>query len=129
MSFLLLVGVLFSTPPVISQELSPSTVTSADDNSSTIAWESLVPPADLAGWKIIGGTARYRVEDSVVIGQTTAGSPNTWLTTERQFGDFELEYEFLCDPSLNSGVQIRSEAKGDRARGFQVEIDVDDKRK
>jgi hypothetical protein len=92
-------------------------------------WESLLPPEDLSGWKILGGSARYRVEDSVVIGQSTPNSPNTWLITERQFGDFELEYEFLCDPSLNSGVQIRSEAVGSGARGFQVEIDVDDQRK
>ena len=92
-------------------------------------WESLLPPEDLSGWKILGGSARYRVEDSVVIGQSTPNSPNTWLITERQFGDFELEYQFLCDPSLNSGVQIRSEAVGSGARGFQVEIDVDDQRK
>ena len=92
-------------------------------------WESLLPPEDLSGWKILGGRARYLIEDSVVIGQSTPNSPNTWLITERQFGDFELEYEFLCDPSLNSGVQIRSEAAGSSARGFQVEIDVDDQRK
>lgn len=129
MSILLLVGVLLTTNAPFSTALSPSTVTLADDDSSKTPWESLVPPEDLSGWKILGGTAGYRVEDSVVIGQTTAGSPNTWLITERQFGDFELEYEFLCDTSLNSGVQIRSEAKDGRARGFQVEIDVDEKRK
>jgi hypothetical protein len=92
-------------------------------------WESLLPPEDLSGWKILGGSARYLIEDSMVIGQSTPNSPNTWLITERQFGDFELEYEFLCDPKLNSGVQIRSEAAGSSARGFQVEIDVDDQRK
>jgi hypothetical protein len=125
MRFLLLVGVLLAAIPVVSA----SALATGDDPSSETPWESLVPPEDLSGWKILGGTARYRVEDSVVIGQTTAGSPNTWLTTERQFGDFELEYEFLCDTSLNSGVQIRSEARGGSARGFQVEIDVDEKRK
>ncbi len=84
MRFLLLVGVLLAAIPVVSA----SALATGDDPSSETPWESLVPPEDLSGWKILGGTARYRVEDSVVIGQTTAGSPNTWLTTERQFGDF-----------------------------------------
>ncbi|MGE4620307.1 MAG: DUF1080 domain-containing protein [Planctomycetota bacterium] len=102
---------------------------SDDNDTSKPQWESLLPPADLSGWKILGGTAKYIIEDSMIIGQSTPNSPNTWLITERQFGDFELEYEFRCNPSLNSGVQIRSEANGGSARGFQVEIDVDDKRK
>jgi len=101
----------------------------AIDDAAVVPWESLMPPQDLSGWKIVGGQATYRIEDSQLIGQSSAGSPNTWLVTERHFGDFELEYEFLCDPSLNSGVQIRSEASGGMARGFQVEIDVDDRRK
>ncbi|MDE0961417.1 MAG: DUF1080 domain-containing protein [Planctomycetota bacterium] len=109
---------------------SPATTTPVVmDQKTPVSWESLMPPEDLSGWKIVGGSATYRIEDSQLIGQSSAGSPNTWLVTERNFGDFELEYEFLCDPSLNSGVQIRSEANGAMARGFQVEIDVDDKRK
>ena len=125
MRFLLLVGTLLMVLPVTSTV----SATPGDDHSLKPQWESLLPPADLSGWKILGGTAKYHIENSMVIGQSTAGSPNTWLITERQFGDFELEYEFLCDPSLNSGVQIRSEAKGRSARGFQVEIDVDENRK
>ena len=75
----------------------------AIDDAAVVPWESLMPPQDLSGWKIVGGQATYRIEDSQLIGQSSAGSPNTWLVTERHFGDFELEYEFLCDPSLNSG--------------------------
>ncbi|RUA07570.1 MAG: hypothetical protein DSY81_12400 [Bacillota bacterium] len=129
MSFLWFASLLLHTSTIHLPAVAEAMPTMTADESSKVAWESLVPPDDLAGWKVLGGTARYRVEDSVVIGQTTQGSPNTWLTSERQFGDFELEYEFLCDTSLNSGVQIRSEARGRSARGFQVEIDVDDKRK
>ncbi|MEC9475531.1 MAG: DUF1080 domain-containing protein [Planctomycetota bacterium] len=120
--WLAVLALVFAVPATIA-------ATSSDDLATMPKWESLLPPADLAGWKSLGGSATYRVEDSMIIGRTTPGSPNTWLITERQFGDFELEYEFRCDPSLNSGVQIRSEARGGSARGFQVEIDVDEKRK
>ncbi|UCE46211.1 MAG: DUF1080 domain-containing protein, partial [Phycisphaerales bacterium] len=70
-------------------------------------------------------------------------SPNSFLCTEKEYGDFILEFEVKCDPSLNSGVQIRSQiAKkempfvfrgrngkptarkipADRVYGYQVEI-------
>lgn len=62
----------------------------------------------LDGWKVQGGTATYRVEDEMIVGTTVEGSKNTFLCTVREYGDFDLEFDVLCDPQLNSGVQIRS---------------------
>jgi hypothetical protein len=62
----------------------------------------------LDGWEVRGGSAKYHVEDGAIVGTTVEGSPNTFLCTKREYGDFELEFEVKVDPPLNSGVQIRS---------------------
>ena len=40
------------------------------------------------------------------------GSPNSFLCTDKLYGDFELQFEVkLINDELNSGVQIRSQTK------------------
>jgi len=106
-------------------------------------WLDLFDGETLSGWSVHSGTARYRVEDGMIIGTTTTGSPNTFLCTETEYGDFILEFEVMVDPRLNSGVQFRSkiaprgmafvlrDGNGkprtvripkDRVYGYQVEI-------
>jgi hypothetical protein len=90
-------------------------------------WTSLFDGQSLAGWRQINGTAKYHVEDGAIVGTTTAGSPNSFLCSERLYGDFELELEVkLFDDGLNSGVQVRSESMetyhGGRVHGYQVEV-------
>lgn len=62
----------------------------------------------LDGWSVKGGTAKYQVEQGMIVGTTTDGSKNTFLCTNRDYADFELILEVLCDKELNSGMQIRS---------------------
>jgi hypothetical protein len=80
----------------------------------------------LDGWAQKNGTATYRVEEGAVVGKTSEGSPNSFLCTTRDYGDFELLFEVKVDDALNSGVQIRSRSKPDvnngRVHGPQVEI-------
>jgi hypothetical protein len=57
--------------------------------------------------KIVSGTATYKVEDGVLVGTTTDGSPNSFLV-KGPFKDFELQFEVKVDDQLNSGVQVRS---------------------
>ena len=71
-------------------------------------WKQLFDGRTLAGWEVRGGFAEYHVEDGQIVGTTVKGSPNTFLCTKKQYGDFILEFEVKCDPRLNSGVQIRS---------------------
>jgi hypothetical protein len=96
---------------------------------------------DLTGWVQRGGTATYSIEGNVIVGTSVTNTPNSFLCTEKTYGDFILEYDFKVDPKLNSGVQIRSECfdtekqiewKGKtitiparRVHGYQVEIDPD----
>lgn len=88
----------------------------------------------LAGWTQKNGTATYEVVDGVIVGTTSAGSPNSFLCSVKEYGDFELEFEVVVSNSLNSGVQIRSQTRDEtgkhtiystgRVNGPQVEIEA-----
>jgi 3-keto-disaccharide hydrolase len=83
---------------------------------------------DLTGWKPRGGAAKYSVADGDIVGQSVPNTSNTFLTTEKEYGDFELNLDFkIDDPTFNSGVQIRSHARpkgdGEVVYGYQIEID------
>lgn len=94
-------------------------------------WQKLFNGKDLAGFKQLNGEAPYRVEEGCLIGKSVSGQPNSFLATELEYGDFILEFEVMCDPSLNSGVQFRSESLPDyqngRVHGYQCEIDPSDR--
>jgi hypothetical protein len=82
------------------------------------AQDTLVPIFDgktLKGWQQCDGKATYAVEDGAIVGRTVEGSPNSFLCTTREYGDFILEFETKTDPALNSGVQIRAHKYGAEA--------------
>ncbi len=75
-------------------------------------WVSLFDGKTLDGWKkSTVGSAEYSVVDGAIKGLTVEGSPNTFLLSEKQYGDFELQFEVKVHDKLNSGVQIRSREK------------------
>ena len=81
----------------------------------------------LCGWTQRNGTATYRVEDGTIVGKTNEGSPNSFLCSDKEYGDFELLFEVKVDDKLNSGVQIRSQTRDTftgRVNGPQVEIEA-----
>jgi Domain of Unknown Function (DUF1080) len=102
-------------------------------------WKPLFDGKTLDGFTQKGGKANYRVEDGCVVGTSVPNTPNSFLCTDNDYGDFILELEFKVNPKLNSGVQIRSQCydepttvavKGkeykfaaNRVHGYQVEID------
>lgn len=90
-------------------------------------WTPLWDGKTLQGFHQLGGKAAYSVEKGTIVGRTVLGTPNSFLVTDRPYGDFELEYEVMVDPTLNSGVQIRSASvpgyKNGVVHGYQVEID------
>ena len=106
------------------------------------AEDSFVPLFDgktLTGWEQHSGAAEYRVQDGAVVGKTVPDTGNSFLCTTKKYSDFILEVEFKVDPSMNSGIQFRSnyytqetevEIAGkkkkfpaDRVHGYQFEID------
>lgn len=98
---------------------------SACEPSSQEQWRNLFDGQSLNGWKAVGGKAPYTIEDSVIVGTMTKGTPNSFLITEEEFGDFILELEIKLEGTeTNSGVQTRSHINDkDRVYGRQVEID------
>lgn len=92
-------------------------------------WVSLFDGETLSGWEQHNGTATYRVEDGMIVGNTWEGSPNSYLCSKENYSDFELKFEVKVDDELNSGVQIRSVSdpsiKNGRVHGPQVEIATD----
>ena len=90
-------------------------------------WEEIFDGESLSGWSTKGGEATYAVKDGIIIGTTVANTPNTFLTTDKMYVDFILELDYLVDPSMNSGIQIRSNSfphyQSGRVHGYQVEID------
>ena len=96
--------------------------------------ESIFDGKTLKGWTQKNGTATYVVKDGAIIGTTAEGSPNSFLCSDKLYGNFELEIDVkLVDNELNSGIQIRSQTKipeGDakygRVNGPQVEIEMSD---
>jgi len=94
-------------------------------------WENLFNGKDLTGFSLLNGKAPFRFEDGTLIGKSVMNQPNSFLATEFEYSDFILEFEAWCDPSLNSGVQFRSESKPDyqngRVHGYQCEMDPSDR--
>jgi hypothetical protein len=79
----------------------------------------------LDGWKKVGGGATYRIEGAEIVGEVGPGS-NTFLRTEKTYGDFRLELDCKLDIPGNSGIQFRShqrESENGRVYGYQYEID------
>ena len=107
--------------------LSAASALAADKDSKKAT--SLFNGKNLDGWTQRNGTATYRVEEDAIVGKTNDGSPNSFLCTDKLYGDFVLEFEVKVDRALNSGVQIRSQCKGGtpvgRVNGPQVEISND----
>ncbi|MFT5110266.1 MAG: hypothetical protein ACI9UA_005920, partial [Pseudoalteromonas tetraodonis] len=101
--------------------MSATTDASAFDREK---WIELFDGKTLDGWVQHGGKASYAVVDSAIIGTSAPNTPNTFLCTVREYGDFVLEYEYFPHPTLNCGVQFRSQIreKGDRVWGYQCEI-------
>lgn len=97
---------------------------------SSNGWTNLFDGKTFNGWKKITGTAEYKIENNAVVGISVAGSPNTFLVTEKEYGDFILELEVkIDDTTSNSGIQFRSHydptlnnGKG-RVYGYQFELD------
>ncbi len=93
------------------------------------AFGDLFNGRNLDGFTQRNGTATYRIEGNTIVGKTAEGSPNSFLCTDKLYGDFELKFEVKVDTALNSGVQIRSQTAGGkpdgRVNGPQVEISLD----
>jgi hypothetical protein len=105
---------------------------------SNSGWVNLFDGQSLTGWNKITGSADYKIEDGAIVGITVPNSPNTFLVTDKEYGDFVLELEVkIEDTTSNSGIQFRSHYNPDkdngrggkgRVYGYQYELDPSSRR-
>lgn len=83
---------------------------------------------DLEGWKKIEG-GEWSVENGVLIGRngrnwsTNPEKTGSWLSTEKPYGDFRLELQFMINERGNSGVFFRSaHEKNPAFTGYELQI-------
>ena len=81
---------------------------------------------DLTGWTPLGD-AVWTVVDGELLGEVGGGG-QSFLASERAFGDFRLELDVRTELPGNSGIQIRShllhpDTQKTRLFGYQIEID------
>lgn len=124
--------------------LSLTNITQAKD-PATVEWQSLFDGETLDGWEQHSGDAKYTIEDGMIVGTSVPNTGNSFLCTKKTYGDFIFECWWKVDPTLNSGIQFRSEVfseeteislgdgktktvPADRVHGYQSEIDVEPKR-
>ena len=90
-------------------------------------WVRLFNGKNLKGWTRRQGTANFRVFNGAIVGETNDTHANSYLCTDRDFGDFELTFEANMSRG-NSGVQIRSLSKPNyregKVHGPQIEIEL-----
>jgi quinoprotein glucose dehydrogenase len=100
------------------------------------SWIQLFDGRSLNGWAHMNGAHHFTVEDGAIVSRTVEASSgiNSFLCSQEEFGDFELELETYIDPVINSGIQIRTkirpvdgpgrpfESFAGRVNGPQVEI-------
>ena len=106
-------------------------ITGCKKESDQEPWRDLFDGTSLNGWEQLNGKAAYRIEGDEIVGTTVANTPNSFLATTQNYDDFILEFDYKVDPSMNSGVQIRSLSRPDfksgRVHGYQIEIDPSDR--
>ncbi len=98
--------------------------------TQSTGWVYLFDGKTLNGWKRLAGTAEYSVENGMIVGTTVLHSGNTFLATEKEYGNFILELDVKIESvNGNSGIQTRShyDPSGHNGKGLvygrQVEVD------
>lgn len=86
---------------------------------------------DFAGW-VVMHAGDWTIEDGALVGRngtnwtTNPETSGSWLRTERQYGDFVLELDYVISKGGNSGIHFRSALeKNPSFTGYEMQI-VDD---
>lgn len=131
----LIIGFLILVPPSAAAQETPkedqrTTRKHLTPRHELDQFKKLLPEEGFEGWTTVGGQARFVREGDLLRG-LDSGSRNTFLMSDRSFGDFILEGEVKIE-SGNSGWQIRSHLSDtddlrSRIRGYQIEVDPSDR--
>lgn len=76
---------------------------------------------NLSGWTV-HGTEKWYVENGNLICESGPKKEYGYLSTNKTYKNFILEYEFKLEANGNSGVFVRSSIDGTKISGWQVEV-------
>jgi hypothetical protein len=88
-------------------------------------WKALFNGKDLSGWQAVDGPmSSWKVEDGLLY---CSGGGGGWLSSDKEFANFEIELEFRVPAGGNSGVFVRAPHEGNPAfAGMEVQVLDDD---
>lgn len=76
---------------------------------------------NLDGWKT-HGTEKWYVENKLLVCESGPDKGYGYLSTEKEYYNFDLVVQFKQEANGNSGVFFRSTFQGTRVSGWQVEV-------
>jgi hypothetical protein len=95
------------------------------------AAKALFNGRNLAGWVVLHG-GEWTVENGALIGRngtnwsTNPEKSGSWLSTEKQYGNFILELEYAINQGGNSGIFFRSgHEKNPAFTGYEMQVVAD----
>ena len=83
--------------------------------------KSIFNGKNLDGWQI-HGTEKWYVQDGLLVCESGPDKGYGYLSTKKNYNDFELVVEFQQEANGNSGVFFRSTFEGTKVSGWQVEV-------
>jgi hypothetical protein len=105
-----------------SQSPGSSSTGSSGPRKPAAQWTALFPEDGVPkGWRVTEWSdlakpapagVQWTVKDGVLHGSPQRG---TWLVSEKEYGDFKIEYDFKLGPRGNSGLALRAPMRGDPA--------------
>lgn len=82
---------------------------------------SLFNGTNLDGW-VRHGEEKWYVENGELVCESGPKAEYGYLSTEKDYRNFELSLEFFQQADGNSGVFVRSTFEGTKVNGWQVEV-------
>ena len=83
--------------------------------------QSLFNGKDLTGWTI-HGTEKWFVENGELVCESGPNKQYGYLSTNKNYKNFEFTVQFKQEANGNSGVFFRSGIEGVKISGWQVEV-------
>ena len=83
--------------------------------------ESMFNGKDLTGWRV-HGTEKWYVAGGELVCESGPDKQYGYLSSEKEYKDFDLTLEFFQESNGNSGVFFHSQVEGTKVSGWQAEV-------
>lgn len=107
-----------------SSAAEPTTLNQPTADETAAGFRPLFNGKDFSAWKPNGKPGSFSVKDGMIVGDRPKGSDLAyWLSTEREYGDFELRLQYRISRNGNSGIFLRAPHEGRTSKmGMEIQI-------